>query len=298
MVSNLVNELVRRHLWPIPLIALIVLVAAPLFFLKPAPTGAPAATAAAPAPAPAGELPARAERLVAASEKSSRRPSGEKQDPFKPAVESPHKSDGSGGGSPKSPSSPSGSPSAAAPSSTDPIRVVVTNPSAGKGDSADPVESLTPIDSGKRVVSSLAVVDVRFGAELPGTLYRNIARLQPFVADNRIIAIFTKFSSSRDAAVFAVAPNTVVSGDVECRRENGVCRYVDIPEGKYVRLSVPAGNGTTISRRLEVVAVDRTPSQSASRLSASGADTGRCLLGKLLALGATDTPLAADACQN
>ncbi len=59
MLRNLLDEVRRRHLWPIPVIALLVAVAAPLLFLKSAPSDAPLASAPAPAAAPAGQLPAR-----------------------------------------------------------------------------------------------------------------------------------------------------------------------------------------------------------------------------------------------
>jgi hypothetical protein len=59
MLRTLLDEVMRRRLWPIPLVAVLVAVAAPLLFLKSAPQDAPPASLAAPAMAPAGKLPAR-----------------------------------------------------------------------------------------------------------------------------------------------------------------------------------------------------------------------------------------------
>ena len=50
--------------WPLLAIAVLVVIAVPLLFLKPAPHGAPASDSTGPAPAAPGKLPARAERLI------------------------------------------------------------------------------------------------------------------------------------------------------------------------------------------------------------------------------------------
>ena len=68
MLRSLVDEVVRRRLWPIPLVALLIAVAAPVLFMKSPPPDAPAATeapptaAAAPLPAVAGTSSRRATR--------------------------------------------------------------------------------------------------------------------------------------------------------------------------------------------------------------------------------------------
>ena len=85
MLRNLLDEVVRRRLWPIPLVAVLVAVAAPLLFLKPAPPDAPLASMAAPPVAPAAELPARAQRLLTGSDAGAadeRGPRSRKSDPF------------------------------------------------------------------------------------------------------------------------------------------------------------------------------------------------------------------------
>jgi hypothetical protein len=102
---------------------------------------------------------------------------------------------------------------------------------------------------------STAAVDVRFGKEVDAKLRRKIPRLQTFVARGDVIAVFVKYSPTRDKAVFAIAPTTIVTGDVECRRKEGLCRYVDIPAGSFARLTTRAKDGSLVTRRLAVVRV-------------------------------------------
>lgn len=296
MLRNLLDEVMRRRLWPIPLVALLVAIAAPLLFLKSTPAGAPPASTAAPAAAPAGELPARAQRLITGSEvvaATSRGPRSRKSDPFQ--APSSHRDSkaapaGDSAGAEKSapaadsPGAPAGeaqpSSGAAEPQPTAPESP--TSPSQPEGDDAPP-------SSGARLV------DVRFGARRPARMYRRIPRLQTFVADGAIVAIFVKYSPTRKKAVFAIAPGTRLEGDIKCRRKQGLCRYLDIPAGKGVRLTIRDSDGTRIHRRIDVHRIKRARSGTTVTASSAPAN-GSCLLDKMLALGAGDLPPAGDAC--
>ena len=115
-------------------------------------------------------------------------------------------------------------------------------------------------------------------------MYRSIPRLQTFVAEGRVVAIFVKYSPTRDKAVFAIAPGTRLEGDIECRRKQGLCRYLDIPAGKGMRLTIRDSDGNRIHRRIDVHRITR-PSQPGTAATASSAPAdGSCLLGKMLAL--------------
>jgi hypothetical protein len=294
MLRNLLDEVIRRRLWPIPLVAVLVAVAAPLLFLKSAPPDAPPVSLAAPAAAPAGDLPARAQRLLTGSggeAAASRRTRSRKSDPF----QAPSSHAGS------SSASQSGSP-AGDTAASEPTSGAASSADAGAGVPAPttPASPRQPADSeGPDTSPSPGArwVDVRFGTRVPAELHRNIPRLQTFSADGRIVAIFVKYSPNRDKAVFAIAPGTrIVEGDVKCRRKAGLCRYIDIPAGKGVRLRTRASDGARVIRRLDVERTAR-PSGADVAARASGETTeGRCLLGKMLALGASDMPLAGDAC--
>ena len=305
MLASLLSEVRRRHLWPIPLVALLVAVGAPLLFLKPAPSDAPAGAPPAALAAPTGELPTRAGRLLASKDaaKPAARRSGKRGDPFQ--APSSHRGSTSTGPAAQNAGSPAAQQPAAVgapatqPQVSGPVPVVVTNAdgtrtATAQQPSADRARSSRPTPKPK----AARAVDVRFGTRMPGALHRSIPRLQTFVAGGRVIAIFVKHSPRRHKAVFAIAPNTLVAGDITCRRKNGVCRYVDIPPGRGVRLTTLAADGSLITRRLDVVqtrsASQKRPATAVARRAASD---GSCLLGKLLRLSADDAPLAGDACR-
>lgn len=309
MLRNLIDEITERRLWPIPALALLVALAAPLLFLKSSPSGAPAASAPAPAAPAAGSLPARAERLLAttgADARSGRKtPSGSASDPFAPPASSGGGTPASStkGGSSSAPSSSSGGKGSAADSNA-PVPVVITNPDGttpgGSGAAPSPPQ---PIGDGSSTAPATVTkaarpnVDVRYGERFPGRLHRGIPRLQTFVAGGRAIAIFVKYSPNRDKAVFAIAPRTLVTGEVKCRRKQGMCRYVDIPVGKHARLTTLATDGSLVTRRLDVARISRSRRSGTAAAAASRTPAdGRCLLEKMLALGANDWPLARSAC--
>ena len=295
MLRTLLDEVVRRRLWPVLLVAVVVAVAAPLLFLKSAPPGG--APAAAPATAPAGELPARAQRLLTTSEAPAartRKRAATATDPFQ--APSSHRRAAAGRSAGKGDAKPK---AATAGGANEPVPVVITNAEGTKppAGSPAPVAPAQPTVTAPRPVAKRsAAVDVRFGLRLPGRVHRRIPRRQTFVAGGRVIAIFVKYSPNRDKAVFAIAPSTHVSGDVECRRKPNLCRYVDVRVGEHVRLTTLTAGRKLVSRRLDVMRIDRSPPAGGSARTAPA--DGACLLGKLLALGAKDPPLAADACKS
>ncbi len=291
MLRNLLDEVRRRHLWPIPVIAVLVAVAAPLLFLKSAPSDAPLASAPAPAAAPAGQLPARALLATSDTRKRAARERSRKADPFQ--------GPSSGGVKTAEKASSDKKDTSTTP---EPVPVVITNPDGtAPATPTTPATPTAPIGGGDaptKVIPQTGpmVVNVRFGARIPAPLSPLVPRLQTFDAGGRIVAIFVKYSPARDKAVFAIAPDSLLSGDVDCRRKEGVCRYVDIPAGKGVRLTVTTSSGTLVTRRLDVVSIDPLPDASATSGVSPAPANGSCLLGKLLALSPGDASLATDAC--
>lgn len=307
MLRNVIDEVVRRRLWPIVLLAALVAAGAPLLFLKPAPPDAPLATAPAPQAAPAGELPARAQQLLdttdARRKAARRKPNGRPGDPFQaPSSHAPKAPAGSSAGSAKS---------AAAEKAPKPVPVVIANANGTQPATSAPTDPASPSATAPRSRTPRAPigdgatkragksVDVRFGKSLPSRLHRAIPRRQTFVAGGRVIAIFVKYSPRRDKAVFAIAPSTLVTGDIECRRKQNLCRYVDIAAGRNVRLTTLSSNGSLVTRRLDVVRIGRTRRSAAMAAAARSAPVdGACLLGRLLTLSAEDPPLADAACKS
>lgn len=262
MLRSLVDEVVRRRLWPILALAIVVAVAAPLLFMKSAPSGAPDASATPPAAAP-GKLPASAEKLVTTSDKAvtpRHKVKGKAgKDPFAPPA-SALKAAAAAAAAPAASSSAksAGTPAKkATKASTKPIPVVITN---GNGSTSTVSNSKTT--TSKTTTSSLSAnvdtVDVRFGEKSGTKVRRGIRALKTLKVDGNVATVFVKWSPNRKKAVFAIPATTIVSGDVDCRRKEGVCRYVDIPVGKYARLTWLTADGNSyVTRRLDVVHVHR-----------------------------------------
>jgi hypothetical protein len=303
MFRNLVDEVVRQRLWPIPAVAVVVAVAAPALFLKSAPAVAPIAATAAPTPAVAAKLPARAERLLAATtpEGSLGGATGAAQDPFRPPAArhaAAHSGAAAAGGSKKKASTSSGSTSAASP--TKPVPVVILNADGSAPTSSPKADSSSGAGTTKTTTTpstATPAVDVRFGAVDDGHVHRSVPRLQPYFIHGKLAAVFVKYSPGRHKAVFAVAPGIVVSGPTKCRREHGVCRYLDIAAGSYAGLAMSV-SGTIAHRRLDVLGIDSTPASVASTATtAKDENVNGCLLRKLQAQTPTDAPVDRGACE-
>jgi len=306
MLRDLLHEIVRRRLWPIPVLALLIALAAPLLFLKSAPVGAPTAL---PAPTATGELlPPHAQRLLATSDADGARgrATGSSHDPFEPpassrAAAAARARDAKG-------SSPSSSDSSAGDSSTEPIPVVIQNPN-GSSPKSDSSSSSTPSapssgDSGSRSTPAstrsarTASVDVRFGERADSRIQRSIPLLQTFFIHGKVAAVFVKYSPSRNKAVFAMAPGIGITGPVKCRRKDGVCRYLDIPAGSYARLTMLTADGTIVRRRLDVASIDRGRASAGTTASAAKDDGySACLLRKLQTQKLGAAPVDRDACE-
>ena len=258
MLRSLVDEVVRRRLWPILALAIVVAVAAPLLFMKSAPSGAPDASAAPPAAAP-GKLPTTGAELVTTSDKAvtprHSTKGATRRDPFAPPASAVSAAAAAKAG-PAAVTPAAKSPAKATKTATTkPIPVVITD---GSGSS-------TTVSNNKKtrsktttaaVAANVDTVDVRFGEKANTKVRRGIKELKTLKVDGKVAAVFVKWSPNRKKAVFAIPASTIVSGDVECRRKEGVCRYVDIPIGKYARLTWLTADGSSyVTRRLDVVHV-------------------------------------------
>ncbi|MEA2156912.1 MAG: hypothetical protein QOE11_3052 [Solirubrobacteraceae bacterium] len=299
MLRNLLNEIVRRRLWPIPAVALLVALAAPVLFLKSAPADAPAVATAAPAPAAAGQLPARAERLLASTAAAAKgHTKGSQRDPFEAPASHRVSADAAAG------------PAAAAPaagSAAKPVAVVIqnadgttpktTSPSTPAPSASHPAVTVPAAPSTSPAPSDLVTsVDVRFGRSAGGRVHKAIPRLQPFFIHGKLAAVFVKYSPKRNRAVFAVAPGLLVTGPVKCRRLEGVCRYVDIPNGSFARLTMVT-SGIVVQRRLDVEHIHNAATGAATTaVAAKDAGENSCLLGKLKSLRLGSAPIGRDIC--
>ncbi len=315
MLRSLVNEVVSRRMWPIPLVAVLIAIAAPLIFMKSG--GETPASLAPPPIATPGELPESAAVLTSNKDKdaaSGKRNTSKGRDPFEPGVK------------PKKPATEAAAAAAApapaaAGTSGNPVPVVIQNsdgssstmsvPSGRKTATAPkgstPKKSSTTKSTSTRKPKKTApatststqtstYVDVRFGERKDTYLRYRVPRLQTFRAGGRIAAMFVGYSSKRNVAVFAVAPSTKVKGDVKCRMVKGVCRYVDLPAGSYARLVLKDLDGKLISRRLDVVSIRTLAGKEDAAPRENSLDTATCLLKGLLKLTPSVPSITSDAC--
>lgn len=294
MLHNLIDEVRNRRMLAFAALGVLVALAVPLLFLKGAPDGAPAANSAAPAPPAAAKLPARAARLLATSDPGAPggRAKGSATDPFAPpaSYRTATASAGSGGGTPKSPAKTGASGGGTITSGP---KVVPGTPSAPRTPSTTTPRRTTPT-----INASNASVDIRFGPKADTKIRRSIPRQKTFYIHGKLVAMFVKYSPSRKAAVFALAPGLHITGDVKCRVVDGSCRYIDIPAGAHAWITTITPSRTIVKRRLDVVRVERRRAGASTRsVAASDRGTSACMLRKLLAQKAGDAPLDRDACQ-
>jgi hypothetical protein len=291
MLRGLLHEIVRRRLWPIPVVALLIAVAAPLLFLKSTPSSAPVPAEAAQAPVGGVGLPVRAQRLLqtqsdAAKRKAKKRAKAD--DPFEGpkstgnAADDASSSDAGGAGS--------GSSSAGGAGAEEPVPVVITDENGRTVSAPDDASAPAGARSSGSDPSYVAV-DVRFEPKSTGPVRHAIPRLKAFSANDRVLAIFVRYSPSSNRAVFAVAPNTWVRGSVACRPAAGLCRTVQLAAGKHAVLTILGPHRTAITRRLSVVRI-RLVKGTEPRPPLNGP----CLLGKLKKLGLGDAALLSGAC--
>ncbi|HEX4363815.1 MAG TPA: hypothetical protein VHZ75_04640 [Solirubrobacteraceae bacterium] len=302
MPRNLIDEIVRRRLWPLVAVAALVALAAPLLFLHSAPQGAPTADTAAPAAPATAKLPARAARLLATSddEGSTGHATGSSHDPLLPPAS--YRAAAAVGTT----TTPAATPKTSSTSKTKksskskPIPVVIQNAdgsstTSGSG-SQDGTDS-TPATPANPLTAENAAVDIRFGKGADSPLRTAIPKLQALFIRGKVAAVFVKYSPSRRKAVFAVAPGIHVSGPVACRVENGVCRFLDIPAGSYARLTMLTSKREVVRRRLDVAHITRRTGGKTTAGAASTSDANVCFLHKLEAMTPGSALVDRSACE-
>jgi hypothetical protein len=295
MFRTLLDEMMRRRLLPIAAVAVLVAIIAPLLFLKGAPDDAPSADSATPAAAKAAKLPARAARLLAATDAGASRggADGTSQDPFTPPAAI---------GAAAAAAASTGSKTTTAVKSTGSVTTqqapaVVTNNGNAKSSPTEtpaPSKSNSSSNSGTKTIA----VDIRFGAKKDSKIHRSIPRYKAFYIHGKLVAVFVKYSPSKKTAVFAVAPGLHISGPGKCRVEAGVCKYVDIKAGSYARISMVTASRAVVSRRLDVVHTKARATGSTNATAASGRNEAACLVGKLVAMKPGDSLVDRDACES
>ena len=319
MLRNLIDEVRSRRVLAFAALGVLVALALPLLFLKSAPEGSPGVNTAAPAAAEEAKLPARAARLLATNDGDTigGRASGSSQDPFSPPAAyrsaaaaataaqggGGSAAQGGGGSAPASSAAAKEAANAQAGGGSKGLEVTIKTPAATTpsttSNNANATTSTGTTKRARSLSARNAVVDVRYGPKRDTKIRRAIRRQKAFYIHGKLVAVFVKYSPSRKAAVFALAPGLHVTSDVKCRVIKGSCRYVDLPAGSHAWLTMVTANRTIVSRRLDVVHIKRRAAGRKTRaISASARSEASCLARKLVAMERGDALLGRDACKN
>jgi hypothetical protein len=257
-------ELVERRLWPVALLLLAALVAAPVLLAKHVPAQQQVASAGPDAPPVGAPAPPPGEPVVSvASGPSGSAPLlGRAKDPFHQQFVPARAASGGG-------TAPAGSGTA-------------TTPTGGGGGSTGGAGS--PGGSAKPAPRTYvyASVDVSFGrAGSPLKQIKDVPRLAPLPSASDPIVIFMGTRSDHETAVFMLSTDVKAQGDGRCVPSATTCEAIELRRGGVALLDVTDANGFVTQYELDLdgVALHTTTSQAAaSAANARVSTVGRRLL--------------------
>ena len=314
MLRNLIDEVRNRRVLAFAALGVLVALALPLLFLKSAPEGAPAANTAAPAAAEEAKLPAACRPPARHDRRGRRGRSGQgRRHTIRSARPRPtaprrlRRRQGARAGAGEDPGHRARPRRGRAAGRTRRRRQQAGR-SGRRQEPGRPTPSTNERRDGttRRKPARSLNARQRVGRHPlrpEGATRRSGARSRArrrFYIHGKLVAVFVKYSPSRKAAVFAVAPGLHISGPAKCRVENGACRYVDIPAGSHAWLTMvtrqPHDREPPPGRRPHQAAHARASSTRAT--AASARSEAACLLGKLVAMKRGDALLDRDACKS
>lgn len=271
-LRSLWTDLVEKRLWPVALLLVVALVAAPIAIGRgsSAPVDTPVVPAT-PDSSGAAALP-DATKVVALTTPGAPRAKlrGRAHDPFRdPTVRAAKGGTGAdtattatvaaspvggGGASPEGGASPAGGTRATSPS---------PSPS---GDRTDPAHSTT------RVAGSVAPapnpddgadspdvyrVALRFGRAGSQRTMRDVARLTLLPSVTNPLFVFLGVLDDGKTALFLVSSDATATGDGTCRPDPATCRTIALKAGDSERFDVTRGTGGVLEYELDVLNVEQ-----------------------------------------
>lgn len=298
-LSNTWRGMVQRRLWPVALLLLVALVAAPLLMLaQPGPAPGPAQAEVAGDAAELGAQPLVA--VASASDRDRvRRVLGDRKDPFKPTSQPKRRkkpktdaaktSDDRGG---------AGSPAGSSTGASTPTSVDRT-PSAGSTPTATPAPAPKPGESDStpaepaRPAGSLSV---RWGASDDEELEEiDIERLDPLPSPDAPVIVYLGASSDGDSAVFLVDAGVTVEGDARCRPNLGDCQTFELQAGETEFIEVEAEGGEKVQYQLDLVKLHGRRAERAKAARRAGAGEASATRRALRSLGQDEPEYRFDA---
>jgi len=245
-VTSVVRELVQRRLWPIALVLLVALVAAPFVLAK---DEEPAAVTSTPASQQASE-PASVVALATEGDlPRRRRVLGTAKDPFKPSVKERKEKqaateDGSSADTTTGSDSGSGSGSGSTGSGS------TGSGSSGTGDSGD-----TGSDDAAEPTPAGALT-IRFGDAQGDTPERSVLEKgEPLPDDENPALVYEGVDDGM--AVFLVDATVSADGDGRCEPDPASCEKVRLKPGEteFFDVKDPTTNAVTAQYQLDIVTI-------------------------------------------
>jgi hypothetical protein len=227
-ITNTLQALVRRRLWPVALLLLAALVAVPMTLAKtPEPT-APATPVAA---ARTGQDEALSKSVVQLSDtkagsKRRRRVLGQAKDPFAPAPLPKVKK----------------KKHVAKKATATPTATATPSASAGGGATASPVATATPVPM---VTLPKGSVRVRFGVTSDAALAPLIVgRLDALPSVDAPVLVLEGLKDNGKTAVFTVPGTITAVGDGNCRPAGSDCETLELRSGQTEFITVKGATTT------------------------------------------------------
>jgi hypothetical protein len=294
-LRDLWSDLVEKRLWPLAVVLVLALIAAPIVLARGGGAGTESPLPAAPAPAPASasgtpaDEPAQPVELDVTAPQAP--PTGDYKDPFEAAsraaeaaaaAEPPAGAAGSSGGSASSSSVPADPAPAASPSTgagpsiapaDDPGTTVVTHPSS------DPAPS--GVFAGQKV-------DVHWGQAGTAKRESGLVRLARLDAGDEPLLVFLGVRRDGDKALFAVVTDTGAAGDGRCMPATKSCQVIEIAEGESEFFDVTQADGSIAQYELDVDRIAERRAETAAEARKQRAERsrrGRELLRDTIAAG-------------
>jgi len=306
-LRNIYEDLVDRRLWPVAIVLVLALIAIPVVLAKPASSPAPAASLPAVPPPAAGDMTPfvgqPVVQLSSAPQKSRRLDHLRALNPFVqrhvPVLPSLTGLTGANAASALGPSklassvvsggpalsslgagprsSSAGSSAASVPSSVTGAGPTSSGPS-GSSPSASPPSPSTPAPAPHHartfVVSS---VDVRFGAAGATARRQTLHRLDLLPSRSHPVVVFLGLLKDAKTAEFLISSRAHVEGDGRCVPSSRDCRTVLLKAGDTEFFDVVADDGSDQQFQLDLLAVRRRVTTSATAARSASVDGARIL---------------------
>jgi hypothetical protein len=285
-LKGILNDLLQRRLWPVPVALLAAIVAVPVLLSKQAP---------APAPLPLSHGPAAGTPVAAVSVNSSppdSQPSGPSRDPFtqqaQPKTSTTSTSTGSSStsqGSAASSSTSSGSAASTGSTSSGGSSTSTSTSTSSSGGSGSTTPAVSPVPPGAKPTPAPTGLTAKESYDVALSITNSkggvnpidpLERLSPLPSAGQPLVVELGVLQGGHRVLFAVQPGTVVSGPGACTPGPIDCEILSVAQDQVETVS---SGSTSVSFAVTGITAQQHPSTSAANAARQAVDkAGRNLL--------------------